>query len=192
MVRFSSVPVVFHESVSQHSFWVAAYAVMIGRALGEPGPVVGALAAEAIVHDMAECVTGDVVRTFKYSTPELKAAVDGAEDRLVGGLPDEVRDLFAAARELVPDGSSERVREIVKAADWLSLFQYMRREAARSNWDIIPYYRRMQDDLCQVWEKHGGDLKGLYWAMINESNAVANDVFGTSHRSDGPRWVRKV
>ena len=70
--RYSSIPVAVRENVAEHSYWVALYAVLIVRELGAGQDVQGMVAIDGLIHDVGECVTGDVVRPFKYSSPEFK------------------------------------------------------------------------------------------------------------------------
>ena len=74
--RYSSVPVAVQENVAEHSYWVALYGAMIHRALDPNVGILGHVVLKSLLHDLGECVTGDVVRIFKYSTPELKVEVD--------------------------------------------------------------------------------------------------------------------
>lgn len=188
VTRFSSIPVAVPETVSQHSFWVATYSAMLVRHLRVAG-IMEAVLIHALTHDLAECVTGDVVRTFKYSTPEFKKAVDAAEEELTDKLPGAIKDLYAAADDAAPGKAEPRVRMIVKAADWISLYQYMRREAARGNREIIPYFARMESEL-DGQAAAGGELSGLFTEMWAGARDVARDCFGASYFS--PAWRREV
>ena len=195
--RYSSIPVAVQENVAEHSFWVALYAVMIARKLGADRDVQGQVALEGLIHDLPECVTGDVVRPFKYSSQEFKQAVDLAEGDMVDTLPDAIREMLADSDEV----RSEYVKAIVKAADFLSLFQYMRREAARGNLEIIPFYMKMVEDLGAIWRSSPKDVPmpqpadnfrpgPFYMALRNEALAVAKDCF--HGLEEDPRWMRKV
>ncbi len=127
---------------------------------------------------------GDVVRTLKYSTPEMKREVDRAEGLLVDKLlPHQVR------RTVLPS-PSEDVLAVVKAADFLSLWQFMRREAARKNLEIMPYFERMVQDLKGKAKEEHPLVGGLYWSMYVEAKQVANDCFGNLDFSK--RWWREI
>ncbi len=147
--RFTTIPVNIRENVAEHSYWVAFYAVLIHRHIfpGEScAPLLGAISLYALVHDLPECITGDVVRTFKYSSEALKNAIDDAEDLMVEKLPGSVQELFPLWKTLAGDKVSY-VKAVVKAADFLSLFQYLNRERLRGNEEILPFLERMRDDL---------------------------------------------
>jgi 5'-deoxynucleotidase YfbR-like HD superfamily hydrolase len=194
VTRFSSIPVAVSENTAEHSFWVALYAVMIHLELGGRPEDVGAVVLAAVVHDLPECVTGDVVRTLKYSTPELKREVDRAEgflsEKLLGP---KVRGLLAVSELLGKrpgkKADPEHVKNVVKAADFMSLFQYMRREAMRGNLEIVPYFNRMKRDLKKMSGGYGelrsADEKAapqgfpfdFYASLHDEAEAVSQICF---------------
>jgi len=174
VVRYSSIPVVAFENVAEHSYWVALYALMIHREMRpDDMKTIGAVVTKALIHDMAECTTGDVVRTFKYSSDELKQAINNAEDKIIENFPERIRDLYQTSH-LLSGGNEGYVEHIVKAADFLSLHQYMRREVRRGNQEIGKFYSRMITDLENQVKKYYkpeigvelGKLHGLYNEML--------------------------
>jgi 5'-deoxynucleotidase YfbR-like HD superfamily hydrolase len=189
VIRFSSIPVTFSESTASHSFWVALYSLMIWQALADAipdntMPPLEEVLRHAVTHDLGESVGGDVVRTLKYSTPEMKREVDRAEDILVKKLlPTEVK----RTAEFIP---SRDTLSIVKAADFLSLWQFMRREAARHNLEIMPYYVRMIKDLVAKEDEGDRLVGGLYKSMRVEADQVGVDCFGKLYFSK--RWHREI
>lgn len=202
--RYSSIPVAVRENVAEHSYWVAMYGAMIHRAMDPDVSTLGQIVLRSLVHDLGECVTGDVVRVFKYATPELKAEVDRAEAILAGRFHPALRDLVAfiestGAHPGTPwDGY---VKAVVKAADFLSLFQYMRREASRGNLEIIPFYNRMVVDFADMADTSGvSDASGgvkdarfpesFYEDLHAEAVAVRSDCF--HGLEEDPRWTRPV
>lgn len=191
--RYSSIPVCQYENLMEHTGYVAAFGAMIAQQLyGIHAPVIGAVLMKAVTHDLDECVTGDVVRTFKYSDQALKKEIDRAGAALVSQMEPETQDLFSAADEMIRlSGDPDGVKAIVKAADFVSLFQYMRREAALHNFEIIPYFARMVVDLQSMASAAGrGELAGLYSAMASEAGMIAESCFGEAYHSD--YWRRRV
>lgn len=183
VTRYSSVPFSFPEATSTHSFWVAFYSALICAHLKEKSPPLADVLLHALTHDAAEAVTGDVVRLLKYSTPELKKEIDRSEKILVNQMfPRILRSLMVTP--------TKSVKAVVKAADWMSLFHYMRREAARMNMEIIPYYARMLSDLEVATKKAPKWLTKFYWEIRLEATCVYRDCFGKLAYST--RWVRKV
>lgn len=160
--RFSSVPVAVRENVAEHSFWVVLYAAMIHREVDGPPDAVPGLLAYAAMHDLPECLTGDVVRTFKYSSPEIKEAVEAAECKLLERLEPGLRDLYKEV-VAVADGSpiGWYIKEVVKAADFVSLYQYMWREKRKGNREIDQFFSRMQTDMRESSESAQKRSTGL-------------------------------
>lgn len=156
--RYSSIPVVEYENVAEHSYWVALYAAMILAEIDSTDTTtLGAVIIESLLHDTGECVTGDVVRTFKYSSEELKKQIGIAEEGLLLRLPAEVRKLFDLSNQ-INKPFRHYVKTIVKMADFLSLFQYMRREALRGNIEIMPYFNRMMKDIGLMASSPAGEV----------------------------------
>lgn len=153
--RFSSIPVTIRETVSAHSYWVCLYAVLIHRHLNGNPALIGPICLNAITHDLIECITGDIVRTFKYSSPEFKMAVDLAEGNMLTKLPQPIQELFHLWEELA-GVDKPYVSAVVKTADFVSLHQYMVREVSRGNLEIRPFFERMCKDLRTEAEKLSG------------------------------------
>lgn len=154
--RYASIPVTFKENVAEHSYWVAQYSLLIHREASPSDFYIAPVLSYALMHDFVECVSGDLVRTFKYSTPELKRAVDEAEDKLAEGFDPKVKDLMSLPWQLVQDEADVKyVKAVVKAADFVSLHQYMVREVNRGNREVEPFYRRMKRDLTAEGAKFG-------------------------------------
>lgn len=184
VTRYSSIPISVKENVGEHSFWVALYAAMIHRAARPAdGHLAGAILLKAVIHDQAECVTGDIVRTFKYSSQALKDAIDEAESLIIDRFPKPIVDLYAFQEDL--SGMTERgrgdpdvqyVEAVVKAGDFLSLQQYMNREWLRGNREIEGFFDRMVADLRMMQEKVAAHpvpdvakLAELYGAMADSA-----------------------
>jgi 5'-deoxynucleotidase YfbR-like HD superfamily hydrolase len=199
-IRFSSIPVTYSESTAEHTFWVALYAVLIHNNLQQkPDGILPSLLIHALTHDAPECVTGDVVRTFKYSSPELKNQIDEAENRLVEDLfPIAIKDLFKMIEQNLPSPESAKyVKDVVKAADWMSLFQFMRREAARHNFEIIPYFNGMIEDLDSTAESFANasdpykfQLMIFYQTLASRATQIRADCFNNAFQFN--EWNRKV
>ena len=111
------------ENVQEHSHQVAvlahALAVIQNEKFGgQVDP--GAVAVAALYHDASEIFTGDMPTPIKYDNPAIQEAYKDvekmAEQKLLGMLPSELREVYAPILT-VPD---EETRCLVKAADKLS------------------------------------------------------------------------
>ncbi len=145
--RYTSIPVSFKENVAEHSYWVSFYSALLYNEIMREEGNKGLVSLEnillyAIVHDLPECITGDVVRTFKYSSPELKEQIDLAEDRIIEKFPKEVQNLLKVKGNL-----NLIEKEIVKLADFISIYVYFNREKHRGNRELSPFINRFSSDM---------------------------------------------
>ena len=111
------------ENVQEHSHQVAvlAHALAVIRNEKFGGQVdPGTVAVAALYHDASEILTGDMPTPIKYDNPASQGAYRDvekmAEQKLLGMLPQELREVYAPILT-VPD---EETRRLVKAADKLS------------------------------------------------------------------------
>ena len=168
--------------MAEHSYWVSLYAILIHRTLRpKDTTLVAPILLKALIHDLPECVTGDVVRTFKYSSTSLKDEIDKAEAGIIQTFSEPVFNLYALLDDLAKDHESY-IKDVVKAADFMSLHQYMLREIRR-NGEIRPYYARMESDLKNMADSlispkkyigpyYPNELSDLYKAMLKMAKKV--------------------
>jgi 5'-deoxynucleotidase YfbR-like HD superfamily hydrolase len=175
VVRFSSIPVSVPENVAEHSFYVALYAIIIHKTL-RPNDVdiVGAIILGAILHDLAEAKTGDVVRTFKYSSDALKKEIDKAEHVIISQFPALILDIYNLHKHIESDDHAY-VSSVIKAADFMSLHQYMVREIRRGNQEIYPFFLRMEADL-ESMAAIQNDLSSLYEELLRTARKARNYI----------------
>lgn len=111
-----------------------------------------ALLAKAITHDVGEAMTGDIVRPFKYSSAALKTEIDRAERNMMNALPASV-NIFRYMGEPSDEEIRTYVDAVVKAADFMSLYQFMRREVLRGNCEVRDFVSRMVKDFGDMADK---------------------------------------
>jgi 5'-deoxynucleotidase YfbR-like HD superfamily hydrolase len=159
VTRFSSIPVVVFESVSAHMYWVVLYSLMIHRELKGPTSLDSKILIHAATHDLMESVCGDVVRTFKYSSENLRKAIEVAENDLLEKIDEKVRNIMLESATFLDDSDEAwYVNAVVKAADFISLYQYMWREKNKSNKEIDQFFCRMQNDMLEMEKKMEGSF----------------------------------
>lgn len=158
--RYTSVPVTVTENVSTHSFWVTFYSFLIHNEVTSEEPItLAACLSRAMIHDFIEHESGDFVRTFKYLTPQLRQAIEEAEDLAISKLHGKLQAAYDKSQKLEAlSGRQSYIKSVVKAADFLSLFRFMYRELSRGNREILPFYRRMMDDI-QLMKSENGDVR---------------------------------
>jgi 5'-deoxynucleotidase len=124
--RWSLMKSVNEENIAEHSAQVAqiahALALIKNKRFG------GSLNADrvavmALYHETSEVLTGDLPTPIKYYNPEIRNAykeIEGiANEKLVGMLPEELREDYRGLIEVDPE-SYEHV--LVKAADKISAY----------------------------------------------------------------------
>lgn len=149
--RYGTIPITVRENVSTHLFWVTHYATLLHLEIDPTDrTTIGAVLLGASLHDTLEKTSGEIVRTFKYLTPELKREIDRAEQIIIDQLPPDAKRLFHTYEMMLSDlgpNGSQYVETLIKVADFIAVFQFMKRELERGNREIDPYYDRMIDDL---------------------------------------------
>lgn len=127
--RYHATPMFQNETVAEHCFYVA----LIGRAicgiLEEQGLKVQTqtVLEKALIHDIEEMFSGDIIQPFKYSDPSLKKLIDKLNtksvDQAFEGLPKKLKLHF---KHLWNEYRDEKTLEdkIVKIADKLSLIAF--------------------------------------------------------------------
>lgn len=85
--RYSTSRVEHPESVAEHSYFVAFYCLLIARWFNENNETdedevsTESLLQRAILHDLEEAISGDVPRSFKHSSPDVKEMLDKAAQK---------------------------------------------------------------------------------------------------------------
>lgn len=175
VIRYSSVPVTTQENVSAHSYWVCFYSTLIFTEISpNDRTLLAPLLVSAMMHDFVEGHTGDFVRTFKYSLPELKKAIDQAEELEIQKYPHQVQNLYKMAEDGLSFTDRMLIKSIIKAADFISLYSYMRKEFLRGNREIKPFYELMMRDIFRLSTMPKVESSGVIFDQGNFYLELAN------------------
>lgn len=195
--RYNSIPVCNEENDMEHLGWVCIYSLIIHTHLRpEADLFVGAIATHAISHDITESVSGDIVRTFKYSSKALKKAINDAEEQIVSNFPDVIRKVLklhhVQLRAIGAEKEIPYVETVVKMADFLSLWMFFRREIRRGNREIFPYYDIMIKDLQEMRQKFETETLPTYPSrpIIEYYRTLANQAMITRQECDSSYLVK--
>ena len=120
------------ENIQEHSLRVAliahALAVIKNRVFeGRVSPERVVVA--ALYHDASEVLTGDLPRPIKYFNPAIESAYRaieaGARDKLLGMLPEPLRDAYRPffAQDGIPAAESELIRAADKLCAWIKCLE---------------------------------------------------------------------
>lgn len=165
--RYSSFRAIWEENVAEHTFYCAFMAWLIAVDLQQCGWYVdrGKVAEIALVHDLEEALTGDIITIFKNSHPDLKKNIKkmgrecaAAMFEEYGPSGDTIHKTWAAQDQRSLESS------IVGFADLLCVVAYAREEVLAGNQafepvirDIHRDMRRFRDDvvfgryIVQIW-----------------------------------------
>lgn len=146
VVRFSICPRIHNESVMEHTGHTAMIACIVAADLRNQGLEVNGfeVALKALYHDMDEAYSGDMIRMFKHSSPEVKSAMDNAAE------------VFMAqhSKEMVGDGglctfwkeakSDNLEGYIVSYADFASVVSYVVQEIMAGNHVMYEHLEDLQ------------------------------------------------
>jgi len=138
IIRFSAKAKIRDMTVSEHSYHVAFYAMMLAdleRKFGNKVDVEKVLRA-ALVHDLEEVLTGDILSPFKRSDSTLAEQIQrmGFEfmKKLMSNLPENLSEKYVERWVHARDKDSLEGK-IVQAADWMEALLYAMEEYSMGN-----------------------------------------------------------
>jgi len=190
--RYSSIPVNRRENVAEHSWWVSFIALMVGTDLQAQGHDVkfDTLLMRAIMHDTSECMSGDIIRSYKHSDPEIREAMRNADDMAMAELTSKwgllvgvaLRHWYATAKAEDLEGS------IVAFADMAAVAFYCREEDRSGNRAIRRVLREMYETWFHAFADHSelGQYihqmfpNGRFTDMLREEELPATLMFQIS------------
>jgi putative hydrolase of HD superfamily len=176
--RFSFSPVIRPENVSEHSFWVSYYSYLVAQSLSNKYKIdIGKVLIKAVVHDIEEAGVGDIVRTFKYSSPELTANVKKAEYRQLKNYVNKSFDAEISNR-IIADWQKSKDKSIegriVAFCDFLCVFVYCCEEIKTGNKHMLQvlsdaYTALLKKDFGKELNDYKGELMFKMSTIIMES-----------------------
>lgn len=137
--RYSAQPVISRENVAEHSFWTAMIGVTICLQLDPMDTDMPArVALKALLHDIEECMTGDLVRDMKYASDELRDAIKKVEQDFLRNLLDPLDDVGKSMYEIWENSKDQTYSgQIVALADALSVISYCTKEWELGNSNLM-------------------------------------------------------
>lgn len=148
--RYSSFPVNRRENVAEHSWWVSFIAFLIaqdvqlrtGRSI-----VWEMLFKRALLHDVSECLSGDIIRSYKHSNPSIERMMKLADeqnmDSLCEGIGEPAGTSVLVAWMAAKDDTIEG--RIVAFADMAAVAFYCREEDRSGNRAIRQVLKEMYE-----------------------------------------------
>ncbi|MBI1984492.1 MAG: HD domain-containing protein [Candidatus Wildermuthbacteria bacterium] len=167
VMRFSSKPQHFKESVAEHSFFVAYIVSILCELLKEAGEKIDAEKAlrMALVHDIEETFSGDILGPFKHHSLEVSLAIQKVNKEVIAetfqNLPQSLAGHFVSLWTEEGEGKSIEA-QVVKSADRLSLIAKCAEEVKTGNTFFKEIYETQLSSLRQYhvswWDKIKGKV----------------------------------
>jgi 5'-deoxynucleotidase YfbR-like HD superfamily hydrolase len=191
VIRYSSIPHGRGENVAEHSYYVIFYCLLIAKDMEKDGYKIDyyKLLVSAVIHDLDEAITGDIIRPVKYSSEELRDKLEHVADiycrhtlrKLDNGGAEELYDYWEKAKD-----PSTLEGQILQVCDMLSVIAYCIEriksgntymqtilrgayENFMSHWDT-EVYRRYRPQILELCKKYYGGAEPQLMLLINELN----------------------
>lgn len=169
--RWSGLPRLHQQSVAEHSFYVALYTDIICRSVGMDTDRTYAAVSYALIHDMAESTTGDIMGPIKRSLVSYQA-LEAYERKILAQMgPHYVRD------ELEPG-----LRKLVKCANIIDEYFHISLELAMGNMCMTAMQTAIAIRLQKALTDIG--LLRIYNDIINEGGKMLDGIQFLQENSD--------
>ena len=141
--RYHATPLHQNETVAEHSFYVAIIARALCSIVPDKKINILQVVEKALIHDMEEMFTGDIIQPYKYYDQKLKKLINRINDTMVKkafeGLPPKLAahftDLWSTYHQ------DKKIEDkIVKIADKLSLVAYCLEQIQLGNKFMKPIF----------------------------------------------------
>lgn len=147
--RFSTSKKTHRENIAEHQFYTTFFTMMIGLHLGWSNEHLGIAVSRALIHDVEEHVTGDILRPIKHGSSEIRQLLERQS-------ADSCRSFFETLthnRELSNklfyswQFAKENTQQglVVKFADYLSVLSYIYQEVKGGNLQMIRLIPEIDD-----------------------------------------------
>lgn len=176
ITRFASTFTMHKENVASHSFFVTYIAMMLCDVWNEES-VDNQVDTErvlriALLHDIEESFSGDLISSMKNRNKEFAAAVQKVNlemmDEIFGEWGQEYKDLWA-------ENKMTREGKIVHIADTLALLCYVSSEVDLGNRQMIPVFSRAIKRVCSTI------LEDSDWTIVHQRLVECVTEFYSQH-----------
>lgn len=140
MIRWNGISRMKDETVAQHSYMVSWFSRIIAEEIFESDAIKLKIVSYALFHDFDEMFTGDLLNPLKYNEfngVEIRNCIDEY-------LQFKIKNKFSSKsktdkmfRNLLLKDFPEYVSKVVKVADWISMYFYLKKEMNLGNTNVI-------------------------------------------------------
>jgi 5'-deoxynucleotidase YfbR-like HD superfamily hydrolase len=126
------------------------------------------VALKGIVHDIEECMTGDLVRDMKYANNDFREAIKQIEVEFVSNLLEPMGRVGGTLLAIWDTAKSHRTGQIVACADALSVISYCTQEHTLGNTNLFEIREACAELLTDKFS-NDTDLWPIAEAALTES-----------------------
>lgn len=173
--RFATCRRNHKENVAEHQFYTAFFTYMISLHVG--GDVsIGEAVTKALIHDIEEHYTGDVVRPVKHGNKAIDEGFKKTGEEFTRTFFEtmtsnrEISELLYMTWFSSKDATMEG--RIVKFADYLSVLAYLDQEIHSGNYLVLQNVMHLR----QYSEVFNGDDFEFIRDFVNESKELVRDI----------------
>ena len=156
VIRFSAQMRIKDESVAEHSFHVALYSMILAdleEKIFKNKVDKEKLLKTALLHDLEECLTGDIIYSFKHTHKNLTREIKRISQRFFEGLMKSLPDKISKEYLTFWQGAKDKKKiegKIMEAADKLEGLIYALNEFSLGNKEFketIKIYREQLNSI---------------------------------------------
>lgn len=174
VVRFSGIYQMQPETLSEHICCTQLIAYQIGTILNTLGENldIGVLLEKVLLHDMDECITGDIPRNTKYCTKEVKRELDKVQDIALDSIAKLLDDPSLINKCKTAKEGKEGF--ILKLADMFSVVKRVIQEISlRGNMSFLKVVEELENHL--IW-LDSIDIKDFNPASVKWIKSLIKDA----------------
>lgn len=184
--RWSVVWTLNRDVVSSHSYFVTFYSYQIAKLIGWQGSY-ARLMYMALVHDLDETITGDLVSPTKRAIIDLSRAATYIDEKMRERLPTVVETLDSFKDH---GGEDADAKSIVTAADRLDALLFLTVEQRMGNRHVFSRCQDARERLREAWmalpvdendiHARGDDYLEHLWKSVVEPAIAEHESGGGS------------
>ncbi len=185
--RFTSCRTLQKESVAEHSYYTTLYALVIAEWYekrwqeneelgGYIMPDFRKLLSKALVHDLEECITGDIPRDFKHQSVALNTHIDKEARRTIQKV---IKDIFQGDESIwtriwqeSKDDSLEGI--IISFADFLSVVSYAYEETRVARSLVL---KEQLTSLYEYWKSFHSEKYKAFKPLVDQVDVIMEEIF---------------
>lgn len=185
--RFTSCRTLQKESVAEHSYFTSLYALVIAEWYekmyqdatelgGYIMPDFRTLLSKALVHDLEECITGDIPRDFKHRSVALNTHIDKEARRAIQKV---IVDIFQGDEtiwtRMWQDSKDDSLEgRIISLADFLSVVSYVYEETRVARSLVL---REQLTSLYDYWKSFHSEKYRLFKPLVDQVDGIMEEIF---------------